>query len=138
MDGDRREEEGEEEEELGKAAALPDVGFDPGVHVSPYELFRRLREGRPPRLWALPDAGPLIMAGALPYPATSPEHAPDEQAVLLDRDGEAALAEVHRLHAAHPALTGRVRALYGGLALYDFCLDPRVVGEERFISSSSL
>lgn len=135
MGGERR----KEEQELGAEAILPDVAFEPERHVSPYELFRLLREGRPPRLWALPDTGPVTLEGALPYPAAGPEApdlAPGEHAVLVDRDGKAALAEIRRLHATHPDLVGRVLALYGGLALYDFCLDPRVVGDHRYLRAT--
>jgi 3-mercaptopyruvate sulfurtransferase SseA len=50
--------------------------------------------------------------------------------VLFDEDGAAALESARRLQAAgHP----RVRALFGGLALWDFSLDPQVVGEETYL-----
>ena len=102
--------------------------FDPTIHTSPFALFRRLREGRPPVLVDVrPEPGPLALQGAIPYPGPDWLPPADQDVVLFDDDGAAALETARRWQAAgHP----RVRALFGGLALWDFALDPQVVGEE--------
>jgi len=105
--------------------------FDPRTDVSPFALFRALKEGRPPRLVdARPAPGPLTLAGAIPWPG--PEWTPPagEDVVLFDEDGEPSLDLARHLQAAG---FPRVRALFGGLALYDFALDPEVVGAETFL-----
>jgi hypothetical protein len=115
--------------------SAPVVTFDPRLEVSPFELFRRIREGRAPLLFDLRDAlarGPegqerLALRGAEPFPGPPWTPPADQDVVLLDDDGTAAVVEARRLQAAgHP----RVRALFGGLALYEFSLDPEVVGED--------
>jgi hypothetical protein len=113
----------------------PVLQFDPKLEVSPYALFRALKEGRPPRLVDVRTApGALTLAGAIPWPG--PEWTPPagEDVVLFDEDGGDALEIAHRLQG-----TGfpRVRALFGGLALYDFALDPAVVGSETFLARCS-
>jgi len=110
---------------------LPAVDFDPRLDLSPFALFRRLAEGRPPLLIDLrPGSRELTLAGALLLPNESWRPPSDADVVLFDADGGAAREQARRLQAAG---FPRVRALYGGLALYDFCLDPEVVGEERFL-----
>jgi rhodanese-related sulfurtransferase len=113
--------------------------FEPELHISPFRLFRRLhearqrgaeapvlldvREGREPSLAKAPR-----LRDARPYSDT---RLPDNrEVVLIDRDGTQATAEARRLRQAGYR---RVRALYGGLELYDFALDPAVVGAERFL-----
>ncbi len=50
--------------------------------------------------------------------------------VLFDDDGSAAVELAARLiEAGH----SRVRALFGGLELYEFSLDPQVVGAETYL-----
>lgn len=118
---------------------LPAVDFDPALEVSPFALFRRLREGRPPVLVDLrAEPSGLTLAGALPDPGAGWRPPPDVDVVLFDggagkgeKEGiKGARAAARRLQAAG---FSRVRALYGGLALYDFALDPEVVGAERFL-----
>jgi hypothetical protein len=116
--------------------AAPVVTFDTRVEVSPFELFRALREGRPPLLLDLRggpgsgdagDTGRLALRGALPFPGPDWRPPADQEVVLIDDDGIRAAAEARRFQAAgYP----RVRALFGGLALYEFALDPEVVGED--------
>lgn len=104
--------------------------FDPQAEVSPFALFRALKEGRPPLLVdARPTSGALTLAGAIPWPG--PEWTPPSgrEVVLFDEDGKLASEVARRYPGA--------RALFGGLELYDFSLDPAVVGEERFLSSCS-
>jgi len=113
--------------------AAPVVTFDTRVEVSPFELFRALREGRPPLLLDLrgepgPAApGRLALRGAVPFPGPDWRPPVDQEVVLIDDDGIRAAAEARRLQAAG---FPRVRALFGGLALYEFSLDPEVVGED--------
>jgi hypothetical protein len=109
----------------------PVLRFDPRTDISPYALFRALKEGRPPRLVDVrAEPGALTLTGAIPWPG--PEWMPPagEDVVLFDEDGADALEIAHRLQAAG---FPRVRALFGGLALYDFALDPAVVGAETFL-----
>jgi len=104
--------------------------MDPQMEISPFALFRALKEGRPLLLVDVrPVPGALTLEGAVPWPG--PEWVPpaDRDVVLFDGDGALAREAARR----YP----RARALFGGLELYDFSLDPAVVGEERFLSSSS-
>jgi hypothetical protein len=107
------------------------VQFDPQLVVSPFALFRRLKEGRAPMLVDVrAERGALTLAGAVSWPG--PEWSPpaDSDVLLFDGDGTQALEGARRLQAAgHP----RVMALFGGLELYEFSLDPQVVGEETFL-----
>ncbi len=50
--------------------------------------------------------------------------------VLVDQDGTLARPLTLRLQREG---YHHVRALFQGIALYDYCLDPRVVGDERFL-----
>ncbi|HYX23901.1 MAG TPA: hypothetical protein VFC23_07090 [Thermoanaerobaculia bacterium] len=115
--------------------STPVVQFDPQLEVSPFALFRRLKEGlkedQPPLLIDVrPEAGNLTLAGAVPYPG--PEWSPpaDRDVVLFDDDGTVALEGARHMQAAG---WPRVKALFGGLELYEFSLDPQVVGEETFL-----
>jgi len=109
------------------------IPFDPRLDISPFALFRRMTEGNPPRLVdARPVPGASSLASAVPWPGAdwSP---PDADVVLFDDHGaNGALAReaARRLQGEGYA---RVRALFGGLELYDFALDPAVVGTERFL-----
>jgi len=111
--------------------ATPIVHFDPQLEVSPFAVFRRLREGQGPLLVDVrPEPGALGLAGALPYPG--PEWTPpvDRDVVLFDDDGSMALEGARHMQAAgYP----RVHALFGGLELWEFSLDPEVVGEETYL-----
>jgi hypothetical protein len=111
--------------------ATPVVQFDPRLEVSPFALFRRLREGKPPLLVDVrPQPVRLTLAGARPYPG--PDWAPpaEEDVVLFDDDGSLAIDGARHMQAAgYP----RVRALFGGMELYEFSLDPEVVGAETYL-----
>ena len=111
--------------------STPVVQFDPQLEVSPFALFRRMKEGRPPLLVDVrPQPGALSLAGAISYPG--PEWSPpaDEDVVLFDDDGVLAIDGARHMQAAG---WPRVKALFGGLELYEFSLDPAVVGEETFL-----
>ena len=110
--------------------------FDQRLELSPFALFRRLKEGDPPLLVDVrPSPGRLSFQGALPCPG--PEWSPprDRDVVLIDDDGTLAR---ERAAALQEAGWTTVRSLFGGLDLYDFALDPEVVGTERFLEDSGL
>lgn len=110
----------------------PVVEFRPELEVSPFAVFRALRDGKEVLLVdARATAEDLTLAGAIAIEGpgwTPPEEA--EKVVLFDDDGSEALPHVQRLiEAGHD----NVRALFGGLELYEFALDPQVVGEETYL-----
>jgi hypothetical protein len=111
--------------------STPVVQFDPQHEVSPFALFRRMKDGDPPLLVDVrPAPGRLSLQGAIPYPGPDWSPPRDRDVVLLDDDGSQALEG-----ARHMQATGwrNVKALFGGLELYEFSLDPEVVGEETFL-----
>jgi len=112
--------------------ATPVVQFDPLLEISPFALFRRIKDGDPPLLLDVrPEAGGrLNLQGAIPYPG--PEWSPpaDRDVVLFDDDGAIAVDGARHMQSAG---WPRVKALFGGLELYEFSLDPQVVGEETFL-----
>lgn len=109
----------------------PVVQFDVQLEVSPFAVFRRLREGDAPLLVDVrPQPGALTLQGAVPYPG--PEWSPpaDRDVVLFDDDGASAVEGARHMQAAG---WPRVKALFGGLELYEFALDPEVVGAETYL-----
>ncbi len=105
--------------------------FDPRLEISPFVLFRRLREGSGPQLIdARRSPSELRLEGAIPYPGGDWEPEPEAEVVLFDEDGREALPLVQRLQAAG---FERVKLLFGGLQLYEFALSPDVVGAETFL-----
>lgn len=109
----------------------PVVEFDPRLEISPFTLFRRLREGREMTLVDVRTSpGKRTLRGAEPWPGDDWRPEPDRDVVLFDEDGGEALPI---LRALHEAGCERVRMLFGGLDLYEFSLDPEVVGEETFL-----
>lgn len=111
--------------------ATPVVQFDPQLEVSPFALFRRMKEGDAPLLVDVrPAPGRLSLQGVISYPG--PEWSPprERDVVLIDDDGSIAIDGARHMQAAG---WGNVRALFGGLELYEFSLDPEVVGEETFL-----
>jgi len=112
--------------------SLPPVDLDPEVEITPYALFRRLREGAPPLLVdvrSVPSG--LTFRGA--ERGNGPGWRPREGrlAVLFDDDGATARELARRLRAEGYDVV----SLFGGLRLYDFCLDPQVVGRERHLDT---
>jgi hypothetical protein len=109
----------------------PVIQFEPAIEISPFVLFRRLKQGQELVLIdvrATPDHRTL--RGAERYQGESWEPADERPVVLFDLDGSEAIPIARRLLAA--GFEG-VRALFGGLELYEFSLDPEVVGEETFL-----
>jgi len=109
----------------------PVVEFDPRIEVSPFVLFRRLQEGQAPTLIDVRESPARhVLRGA----ATRPEadwHPPDDlEVVLFDEDGSEAIVWVERLQEEGYC---EVKMLFGGLQLYEFALDPQVVGDETFL-----
>ena len=112
----------------------PVVQFDPQLEVSPFALFRRLKDGDPPLLVDVrPQPGTLTIRGAIPYPGPDWSPPRDRDVVLVDDDGSLALEGARHMQAAG---WPRVKALFGGLELWEFALDPQVVGEETFLVRS--
>jgi len=111
--------------------ATPVVQFDPQLEVSPFALFRRIKDGDTPLLIDVrPAPGRLSLQGAVPYPGPDWTPPADRDVVLFDDDGATAVDGARHMQAAG---WPRVRALFGGLELYEFSLDPEVVGEETFL-----
>ena len=110
----------------------PVVAFDPRLEISPFALFRRLDEGKEVLLVDLRPAGSSsrTLKGATRPDDDAWRPPADVDVVLFDDDGSAAV-EV----AASWIDDGyaRVRALFGGLDLYEFSLDPQVVGAETYL-----
>jgi rhodanese-related sulfurtransferase len=117
----------------------PVVQFDPTVEISPFALFRRLSEGREVLLVDVrpgPPAGAPApgksrsLSGAITWEGDSWTPPTDRDIVLFDDDGSEVVDVAGRLiERGFP----RVRALFGGLDLYEFSLDPQVVGEATFL-----
>ena len=104
--------------------------MEPRMEISPFALFRALKEGRPFLLVDVrSEPGALTLAGSIPWSGPGLVSPPGAEVVLFDDDGSLARETARRYPGA--------RALFGGLELYDFSLDPEVVGEERFLSSCS-
>ncbi len=98
----------------------PELRFDPGLEISPYTVWHRLERG--PKLCLVDlrrPPGRAPFGDALPWRGPDWRPAPDEDVVVFDDQGTEALEVVRRLQAAGHS---RVRALFGGLALYEFAL----------------
>jgi hypothetical protein len=117
-----------------RADGKPIVEFDPRLEISPFTLFRRLDEGR--KLALIDVRGTTgaskTLAGAKPLPGGDWQPPPGLDVVLFDDNGSTAVELAARLAAAGH---DRVRALFGGLELYEFSLDPQVVGAETYLVS---
>ena len=109
----------------------PVVSFDPRLEVSPFSLFRSIHEGRPPLPIAVRDRpSGKTLRGAMPLPSPDWRPPADEKVVLFDDDGSSSVPLAAEFQA--DGFPG-VRALFGGLELYDFSLDPEVVGTDTFL-----
>ena len=112
----------------------PVIAFDPRLEISPFALFRRLDEGKEVLLVDVrPATAGRTLKGAAPLPAGDWLPPADAGVVLFDDDGTRAVELAARfVEAGHQ----RVRALFGGLELYEFSLDPAVVGAETFLEEA--
>ncbi|HXU45415.1 MAG TPA: hypothetical protein VN783_07810 [Thermoanaerobaculia bacterium] len=116
---------------LGDDDGTPVVQFDPILEISPYHVFRRLQEGDPPLLVDVrPEPGARTLAGAIPYPGPDWSPPDDRDVVLFDDDGSLAIDGARHMQEAG---CERVKALFGGLDLWEFALDPEVVGAETYL-----
>lgn len=108
----------------------PVVSFDVRLEVSPFLVFRRLRDSQPVELVdvrAEPKDHTLRGARRLDEEWSPPE---DRMVVLFDDDGSEALQAAERFQEQGHT---RVKALFGGLDLWRFSLDPEVVGEDTYL-----
>jgi hypothetical protein len=116
------------------AAPIPIVQFDPRLEVSPFAVFRRLREAgetaRPLLVDVRAQPGELTLAGAVPWEGEEWEPPEDRDVVLFDDADTRALDLARELQSRGHA---RVRALFGGLELWQFALDPEVLGEATYL-----
>ena len=110
----------------------PIVTFDSLLEISPFTLFKRLQKGHSMLLVDVREEEPdRTLQGAVIE--SDPEWTPTEpeaEVVLFDDDGSIAVAAAGRLQ--EMGYSG-VKALFGGLDLYEFALDPQVVGEETYL-----
>jgi rhodanese-related sulfurtransferase len=98
---------------------------------TPVVQFDPLLEGQPPLLIDVrPEPGRLTIQGAIPYPGPDWSPPADQDVVLFDDDGAVAIDGARHMQAAGYS---RVKALFGGLDLYEFSLDPEVVGQETYL-----
>ena len=110
---------------------IPVVSFDPRLEISPFTLFRALRDGKAPLLIDI-RSQPMTktLRGAMPMPRPDWRPLEGQPVVLIDNDGSEAVRLAAELHA--DGFT-TVRALFGGLELYEFSLDPAVVEADTFL-----
>ncbi len=109
----------------------PVIELDPGLEISPFALFRRLKEQQPLLLVDVREqpAG-YSLRGAVQEPDAAWTPAAEGQVVLFDDDGTLAVERARQLQQGGYR---SVRAIFGGLQLYVFSLDPEVVGNETFL-----
>jgi len=109
----------------------PIVQFDPRLEISPFTLFRRLSESRAPRLIDVRRTpGARTLRGAESWDGEAWRPAEGEEVVFFDEDGSEALPVVAKLQHEGFELA---KMLFGGLDLYEFSLDPEVVGSDTFL-----
>lgn len=109
----------------------PIVQFDPRIEVSPFLLFKRLREDRAPRLIDVrADPKNRTLRGAELFEGEGWNPQENEEIVLFDEDGSIALPLVLGFQAQG---FERVKMLFGGLDLYEFSLNPDVVGSDTYL-----
>src|SRR4051812_31844287 len=98
--------------------STPVVQFDPQLEVSPFVLFRRLKENQGPVLVDVrPGPGPPPRGGPIPSPGPDGPPRADRDVVLFDEEGPVALEGARHMQAAG---WPKVKALFGGLELYEF------------------
>lgn len=99
------------------------VELDVRCQISPFTVYRRLAEGETLVLVDLRSAGsrprPPSLRDAQERPGRDWRPPPDVDAVLIDQDGRGALERARELRSRGHS---RVRALFGGLDLWDLAL----------------
>lgn len=105
--------------------------FDVALEISPFELLRRIESSTPPLLVDVRGGSPeLTLAGAMRWPSADWTPPAEADTVLFDDDGSRAVAVASELRQRGHE---RVRALFGGIELYEFCLDPEIVGTDTHL-----
>ena len=108
----------------------PIVQFDARLEISPFLVFRRLREGKRVALVDVrKEPKGYTLEGSEPFTAEF-EPPTDGITVLFDDDGTLAIDVAEAFQERGHA---QVKALFGGLELWKFSLDPNVVGEHTYL-----
>jgi rhodanese-related sulfurtransferase len=108
----------------------PIVQFDMRFEISAFLIFRRLRDGKPVTLIDVRQNPSGFTLEGSELLSDEWEPPTDRPVVLFDDDGREAIAATERFH--ERGFTN-VKALFGGLDLWKFSLDPEIVGEETFL-----
>lgn len=117
------------------ADGTPIVRFDVGLEVSPFDLLQRIDSSAPPVLVDVREGDlELTLEGAMRWPGAAWAPPTDTDTVLFDDDGSRAVAIAAELRQKGHE---RVRALFGGIELYAFCLDPEIVGVDTHLRRKS-
>jgi rhodanese-related sulfurtransferase len=110
--------------------SAPIIQFDARLEISPFLVFRRLREGKPVALVDVrKEPKGFTLEGSEPLTADF-EPPADGITVLFDDDGKEAIDVAEAFQERGHA---QVKALFGGLDLWKFSLDPKVVGEHTYL-----
>ena len=110
--------------------SAPIIQFDAKREISPFLVFRRLREGKPVALVDVrKEPKGYTLEGSEPLTAEF-EPPPDHMTVMFDDDGTVAMDVAEAFQERGHA---QVKALFGGLELWKFSLDPNVVGEHTYL-----
>ena len=112
------------------AKDTPIVQFDIRYEISSYLIFRRLRDGKPVVLMDVREEPTGYTLKGAERVSAGWEPPSDRPVVLFDDDGTTAIAAAEHYHEL--GFTN-VKALFGGLELWKFALDPEVVGQETFL-----
>ncbi len=108
----------------------PIVKFDLQTEISAFLVFRQLRNGRPILLVDVREGEVShTLEGAVRL-TDDFEPPGDATVVLFDEDGSEAVPLARKFQAEGH---GHVKALFGGLELWKFSLDPEVVGQETYL-----
>lgn len=113
------------------ADGTPIVQFDVALEVSPFDLLQRIDSSAPPVLVDVREGDPeLTLEGATRWQGAGWAPPADTDTVLFDDDGSRSVAIAAELRQQGHE---RVRALFGGIELYAFCLDPEIVGVDTHL-----
>lgn len=108
----------------------PVITFDLETEISAFLVFRQLRNGRPILLVDVRDGEVSeSLEGAVKW-SEDFEIPTDQTVVLFDEDGTVAIPLARRYQSEGHS---HVKALFGGIELWKFSLDPEVVGQETYL-----